>query len=332
MPSDPRVPLPQEEAPRCNQGPKGCPSYQLRGACLHQPSAPSPSGAGAPPATSTLDVPMEWHDAPTLGVSDSVRVGIEQACRDEGTFLTDADLGGTSSGGAPAGDPTPDDATCRCGHAGERHRYDPEADDVECSGGECRCRGFVPTWRCPKCGQLYEHAGPVDPCPRCFPVPLSEVRGILKGFTRICSHGSPVDDHPLPSVSPPPSGEERPALTREGFRPATMEPFYVGDAETVRAAIWVLRNQRAAGRIEFDDRGHLDRIADAIEAASSSSVPSATGETARLRAALTPDALNGLARRFFGHHRDCRCAKCAPAHALLDAFGAALSPTGQETR
>jgi hypothetical protein len=99
-PRDPRVPLPQEEAPR----PQTCGGDKLivvgwdddayeniEGPCPGCPEcepAPSPSGAGAPP---------DDHDAFLAAQAGGFDAAKQFA----------AARRGASSGGAPAGDPTP---------------------------------------------------------------------------------------------------------------------------------------------------------------------------------------------------------------------------------
>lgn len=82
------------------------------------------------------------------------------------------------------------------------------------------------------------------------------------------------------SVSPPPSGEERPALTRE----ETDATMLLVDAAAVEASAAQWRQGSEAYRAAMAKAARIRRAADL--ASSSSSVPSETEETARLRAAM----------------------------------------------
>jgi hypothetical protein len=152
------------------------------------------------------------------------------------------------------------------------------------------------------------------------PTPLERALGIAGFFASVIRSGEPwtvacaaANDelHQIRarlSVSPPPSGEERPALTRE---------------EMARI-VGILRMVGAGRVLDTSQRMRVAEFASRLASSSSSSVPSATGETARLRAALTN----------YGRHLD-DCPKWwlrdEPQECTCG-FDAALSPTEQETR
>jgi hypothetical protein len=271
MPSDPRVPLPQEEAPRpsvvhagvsarCH----GCKALALVGWNARQVAddhsrAPSPSGAGAPPDDPEFTVALEPAYLARLEAAAQAR--------------------GATSGGAPAGDPTPDVALVR-GIA-----------DALVIGKPIRNPAALAV-------QLYDLAGRL-------------------------------------SVSPPPSGEERPALTREGIdvldRARVEEALRSGVAALIREAARELWPSEASKRHEWATI--LDSLIPLIREAPA--VPSATGETARLRDALRLAAvrLEILTDRMRACHEE------TGKHELLDEAEsfcaearAALSPTEQEPR
>jgi hypothetical protein len=282
MPSDPRAPLPQEEAPRCPDCKRALQEVRYPGGYLNEDQwssiragdwfcedcparpgqhyryfwrrdfpAPSPSGAGAPPDDdATLDSP-NWaqEDRAALAARGFKRIN---------------DPRGASSGGAPAGEPTPD---VKAIHAAVNYILD----GVDFSAAA----GAVPL--------------------------LKSLAARLSG-----------------SVSPPPSGEERPALTREEW---------ADEIANVRKFLPPLGESRSftSGTLR-DAHDFLDSLA----VWSSSSVPSETGETARLRAALE-QARPGA----WEHHPNCRSpgASCTCGLAAFrKARRAALSPTEEEPR
>jgi hypothetical protein len=223
MPSDPRVPLPQEEAPRMYRWPDG----QVR------PEAPYRCGAFRV-GDSAVCWLLSDHDGPhCFDVAPSPsRAGAPAECSTlcDGTYHAPLCPRRASSGGAPAGDPT------------------PESDEEWLANLIRNLDG----------SRKHRHE-------------LARYRSILARLSG--------------SVSPPPSGEERPALTRE---------------ETGEVRRILEEASRHLGGIDTDDttqpvairigcaegalRAALERLA------SSSSVPSETGETARLRAALARES------------------------------------------
>jgi hypothetical protein len=263
MPSDPRVPLPQEEAPRdCTFC--GCGHGEHFAFCREiDRRAPSPSGAGAPPADPEFTVALEPAYLARLEAAAQAR--------------------GASSGGAPAGDPTPLERALGIAGFFASVIRSGEPWTVACAAANDE---------------------------------LHQIRARL-------------------SLSPPPSGEERPALTREGIdvldRARVEEALRSGVAALIREAARELWPSEASKRHEWATI--LDSLIPLIREAPA--VPSATGETARLRDALRLAAvrLEILTDRMRACHEE------TGKHELLDEAEsfcaearAALSPTQQETR
>jgi hypothetical protein len=281
MPSDPRVPLPQEEAPRdCTFC--GCGHGEHFAFCREiDRRAPSPSGAGAPPADPEFTVALEPAYLARLEAAAQAR--------------------GASSGGAPAGDPT--------GPLGIIDALEP-----------------------PRSVGPYEPTFPAEPThERCAHTFHGERQCAYPaghaGPHRFNHYAERARESG--SVSPPPSGEERPALTREGIdvldRARVEEALRSGVAALIREAARELWPSEASKRHEW--AAILDSLIPLIREAPA--VPSATGETARLREVLA-DAQPGNWR----HHADCpapRQCLCG-LWAFRDARAAALFPTQQETR
>jgi hypothetical protein len=387
MPSDPRVPLPQEEAPRCQQTQNGtdwpcvldanhierhefrAPLFSGGGESLHNGPAPvaslnkgAPSRAGAPAECSTL-CDGTYHaplcprraspGAPPAEAHDAKIERITRAINDVGSGRVPPThpFPGASSGGAPAGDPTTelDQLT------------EQEVDDLDSAVEDSRT--------------LIERGRTPDALDREY---LARVETALAKIKRLPGLHRPG--------SPPPSGEERPALTG-------MVASEIGDALAAHEAGEWQTPERIRERAEavvrasssshtglHQEHARFRRALEAIAAlegttplagdyiwsvksivraalarltsASSSSVPSETGETARLRAdaarwqfvrtrltVLSERTMRGTERPFLrvaigsgAMPRGLHAVTPDELDAAIDAARAALSPTPEEPR
>jgi hypothetical protein len=307
MPSDPRVPLPQEEAPRpclwCDVYNPECAICLTAHDDWRKPVAPSPSGAGAPAECSTLcdgtyHAPLCPRRASSGGAppADDVTLDSPNWAQDDRAALAARgfkrinDPRGASSGGAPAGELTPGYWLANARVHLQHIAWPYSAAEVE------RRQKFA-------------------------------IECITNAAARLSG-----------SVSPPPSGEERPALTREEhpeatcercggpnvvwFAPSELWNRVVPDRDAIWCPICFVREAERLGILPTS----WQLAPEVLPASSSSSVPSETGETARLRDALA---------KYGRHFDDCRTVRQTGTYPPDDCtcgFNATLSPTEEEPR